>query len=92
MHALLALLPTAVLFLLDSYYLALERAFRNSYNGFVAGLHEEGVPTSNLYVIRPTSMGIRLVWASARSMSIVLFYPFVTATVILAWLVILPAD
>ena len=37
-------------------------------------------------------MSIWLVWASVRSMSIVLFYPFVTATVILAWLVILPAD
>ena len=33
------LLPTVVLLLLDSYYLALERAFRNSYNGFVSRLH-----------------------------------------------------
>ena len=91
-HALLALLPTVVLLLLDSYYLALERAFRNSYNGFVSRLHGGSVAASDLYVIRPTGMSIWLVWASVRSMSIVLFYPFVTATVILAWLVILPAD
>ena len=45
-----------------------------------------------LYVIKPTNMGIRLVWSSARSMSILLFYPFVVATVIIAWQIILPAE
>ena len=91
-HSLLALLPTTVILLLDSYYLALERAFRATYNVFVSELHGEGVAASNLYVIRPTDMGIRLVWSSVRSMSIVIFYPAVVATVLLAWRLILPVD
>ena len=41
-HSLLALLPTVILFLLDSYYLALERAFRATYDRFVAELHGGG--------------------------------------------------
>ena len=38
-HALIALVPTALFLVLDTYYLALERAFRNSYNTFVGKLH-----------------------------------------------------
>ena len=91
-HSLLALLPTTVILLLDSYYLALERAFRKTYDSFVTGLHEEGFPSAELYVIKPTGMGIRLVSSSVRSMSIVVFYPAVIATVLLAWQLILSID
>ena len=42
-HALLALVPTLLFLVLDAYYLALELAFRNSYNGFVDGLHGGGL-------------------------------------------------
>ena len=34
-HALIALIPTLLFLILDTYYLALERAFRNSYDAFV---------------------------------------------------------
>ena len=34
-HALIALVPTLLFLALDAYYLALERAFRNSYNTFL---------------------------------------------------------
>lgn len=91
-NALLALVPTGILFFLDSYYLALERAFRKSYNAFVSKLHGSESGAHDLYVIQPTGMNIGLVWSSARSTSIAIFYPFVTMTVIIAWLVILPAS
>ena len=39
-HALIALVPTLLFLALDAYYLALERAFRNSYNTFLGKLHE----------------------------------------------------
>ena len=91
-HALLALLPTIVLLILDSYYLALERAFRNTYDEFVAELPAGGGVSLGLYVISPTRMGIRLMWSSVRSMSIMIFYPAVVATVILAWQLILSGD
>ena len=89
-HALLALVPTIVLLILDSYYLALERAFRNTDDGVVSRLHSQEAEVSDLYVIRSTGMGVWLMWSSVRSMSILLFYPAVVATVILAWRLILP--
>ena len=38
-HALIALVPALLFLFLDSYYLALERAFIASQNSFVAKLH-----------------------------------------------------
>ena len=38
-HALIALVPTLLFLFLDSYYLALERAFIRSQNAFVGKLH-----------------------------------------------------
>ena len=91
-HALLALAPALLFLLLDAYYLALERAFRKSYEAFVAKLHTGGLAAADLYVVKPTGMGIRLVGACMRSFSVWLFYAVLIATVALAWLVVLPSD
>ena len=40
-HALIALAPTALFYLLDAYYLMLEKRFRKSYNTFVGKVHVE---------------------------------------------------
>ena len=89
-HALLALAPVALFLLLDAYYLALERAFRNSYAAFVAKLHDENLAAANLYVVKPMGMGVRLVGACLRSFSVWLFYAVLIATIALAWLLVLP--
>ena len=52
-HALIALAPTALFFVLDAYYLALERGFRNSYNAFVLNIHGGEASTSDLYSVLP---------------------------------------
>ena len=38
---LIALVPTVLFWLLDSYYLALERSFRKNYDDFVQRLHQK---------------------------------------------------
>ena len=91
-HALLALAPVALFLLLDAYYLALERAFRTSYEAFVAKLHKGSLEPDALYAVKPIGMGVRLVGACLRSFSVWLFYAVLIATIALAWLLVLPSD
>ena len=89
-HALIALAPTVLLYVLDSYYLMLERRFRNSYNTFVDKVHAEQATRSDLYKVVPEGSiaGVTL-WAMFRSFSVLPFYVAVVATVLLAWQLIL---
>ena len=89
-HALIALVPILLFLFLDSYYLALERAFIASHNAFVAKLHKGDLKTTDVFKVVPIGMGWRLVGQCLfGSVSIMPFYVLVTATVLLAWLVIL---
>ena len=88
-HALIALAPTVLFYVLDAYYLALERGFRRSYNRFVCKLHEERIIESDLYTVAPTGSTPRgTLWALSKSFSILSFYAVVVVTVTLAWLLI----
>ena len=89
-HALIALAPTVPLLLLDSYYLALERAFIASQNAFVVKLHEDTLERNDLFRVAPKGMGsILVIRCLFGSMSILPFYLPVIATVLIAGLVIL---
>ena len=90
-HALLALVPTLLFLFLDSYYLALERAFIRSQNTLVKKLHQGELQSTDVYRIVPMGMGLLLVGRCLGSVSIWLFYPLVVATVVLAWQLILPS-
>ena len=92
-HALIALVPTLLFLFLDSYYLALERAFIRSQNTFVAKLQRDELERADVYRVVPTGMGWRLVGRCLfGSFSIWPFYLLVTATVLLAWWLIIPSD
>ncbi len=52
-YAWIALLPTIVFAALDAYYLALEKAFRNSYSHFIAKLHRKQLTEEDLYAVTP---------------------------------------
>ena len=92
-HALIALVPTLLFLFLDSYYLALERAFIRSQNAFVAKLHDRKLTPPDLYRVIPTGMGWRLVGRCLfGSVSIWPFYLLVTVTIVLTWLLIIPSD
>ena len=88
-HALIALAPTVLFYLLDAYYLALERGFRRSYGCFVEKLHEGRATTLNLYSVSPTgSTWQGVLWAMFRSFSVLPFYLVVVVTIVLAWLLV----
>ena len=87
-HVLLALVPAVLFLILDTYYLALERGFRRSYDEFVDTLHEGRLYATRLYSIRQCGSIYRRSVASLMSFSIWPFYLCVTTTVILAWMLI----
>ena len=92
-HVLIALVPTLLFLFLDSYYLALERAFIRSQNAFAGKLHRGELESADLYRVIPSGMGWRLVGRCLfGSFSIWPFYLLVTATVLLAWWLIIPSD
>ena len=89
-HALIALAPMALFYLLDAYYLMLERRFRRSYNAFVGKVHAREVCASDLYAVTPEgTVAPGLLWSMFRSFSVLPFYFAVAGTVLLAWQLIL---
>ena len=53
--ALIALVPTFLFWVLDSYYLALERGFRESYGYFTKRLHANELEKNEVFEIVPTT-------------------------------------
>ena len=86
-YALLALLPAGMFLILDTYYLALERAFRDSYNAFVRKLHRGELQSAELYRIAPTGSIPRLFFACLKSFAIWPFYPALAIMVVVVWAV-----
>lgn len=80
----LAVVPALLFLFLDTRYLALERAFRGSYNAFVGKLHKGEVALSDLYVVRPKG---RIGWQFARSLWSFAILPFYGVLIIMIVLV-----
>ena len=89
-HALIALAPVVLFYLLDAYYLMLEKRFRNSYDRFVEKVQGGQVYASDLYSVVPSGSVVReFLWSLSRSFSVLPFYVAVISTVLLAWRLIL---
>lgn len=73
-YAYIAMLPTLVFAALDAYYLALEKAFRNSYNDFITKLHCKNLTETDLYSVAPKGNLSHLQWESIKSFSVWGFY------------------
>lgn len=73
-YAWIALLPTVVFAALDAYYLALEKAFRNSYTNFIAKLHRKQLAEEDLYAIMPFGNMSKLQVQALKSFSVWGFY------------------
>jgi len=74
-YAPIAFLPALLFFFLDTYYLALEKQFRDSYNTFVGDLHKSGtVPLASLYRVVPQGSLTTALWNSVASFAIWPFY------------------
>jgi len=85
--ALLAAVPTVLFLLLDTYYLALERRFRDSYNRFIGVLHRNRIDLLDLYAVGPGPLGACAYIGALRSWSIWPFYVVLLLLVTAAGLV-----
>ncbi len=89
-HALIALAPVVLFYVLDAYYLSLERGFRRSYSSFILQLREGRVTSSDLFAVAPSgSIPRGTIWAMFKSFSVPPFYVVVLGTVLLARFLIL---
>ena len=70
----IAVLPTFLFMCLDTYYLALEKGFRASYNSFIKKLHEGTIVSEDLYSVVPEGNQSKHQFESLKSFSIWGFY------------------
>ena len=87
-YVLIALIPAVLFLILDTYYLALEKGFRGSYESFVRKIHLGELTPSDLYLVAPSGSILGRFAVSLRSFSIWPFYPTLVIMILLArWLV-----
>ncbi len=79
----IALIPTILFLVLDAYYLALEKSFRKSYNGFIEKLHNSSLISSDFYVVSPEGSLLKAFFVSLTSFSI---YPFYLTLIVMIWI------
>jgi hypothetical protein len=73
----ISIVPIALFFLLDAYYLSLERQFRTVYNDFIRKLHFGNATVDNVFYVAPrtgVSTDIMNILRAAGSISIWPFY------------------
>lgn len=70
----ISIMPTFLFFILDVYYLSLEKRFRESYKDFVSKLHSNSLTSPDLYDVKPSDHSWKLYVQSAKSFSIWPFY------------------
>ena len=87
--AALALLPALLFLVLDTYYLALERRFREAYNAFIKKMHEGSLAADDLFSVHPTGRAAATFFAAMGSLSVWLFYAVHVVLIGLAWLLVL---
>jgi hypothetical protein len=80
-YAYIAFLPTVVFAALDAYYLALEKAFRNTYNDFISKLHSKSLTKNDLFSVTPMGGMFNLRWQSLKSFSVWGFYASLAALI-----------
>ncbi len=71
--SLIALIPAGMFWVLDAYYLALERCFRTIYNDVVNKFNCGDLSRSELFIIKP-SVTFKLVLKACVSWSVFIFY------------------
>lgn len=82
-YAFITCLPIFLFFVLDTYYLSLEKRFRMSYDSFINRLHNGKLRVKDLYAITPGEEPIKHFLHSAKSPSVWPFY--LTLFVLVLW-------
>ncbi len=89
-YALIAVIPAVLFLVLDTYYLALERRFRDSYNSFIEKLHHGRVTSSDLYAVTPSGSALKSFGDALLSFSIWPFYLTLGGMIWLAKCLVIP--
>lgn len=72
---LIALAPLALFFMLDVYYLSLERRFRGSYQAMLEKLRSGAYGPEDIYDLVPVDFSCGVLLKCLRSPSVYLYYP-----------------
>lgn len=83
-YVLIAIIPILLFLFLDTYYLALEKSFRNSYGDFIEKLHRSLLVVSDFFVVNPKGDLICEFFNSLISISIWPFYLVLLIMVLIA--------
>ncbi len=88
--AFIAVVPTVLFWVLDTYYLSLERRFRNSYKSFIEKLHRGKLEYSDLYAMAPSGSAWKMFFESIFSFSVWPFYLTLGAMIWITKCVVIP--
>ena len=88
-YALIALIPSVLFLILDTYYLALERGFRASYESFVRKMREAKLTWSDLYSVGPSGSTYGHFASCLISFSIWPFYATLLVMILVVWRLVL---
>ena len=72
----IAIIPVFLFFLLDSYYLGLERQFRHIYNKFIKKLHSNNIKINDLYLLVLHTDYISSLSSTVKAFSSLSIWPF----------------
>ena len=70
----ISLIPVLIFLFLDSYYLALERQFRDLYNVFIKKLHNNEATVEDVFIVSPSKHIVCSIFKAVFSISTLPFY------------------
>ncbi|MFX0138653.1 MAG: hypothetical protein ACFFDN_33735 [Candidatus Hodarchaeota archaeon] len=88
-YSLIAIIPAVLFLVLDTYYLALERIYRQSYNDFIEKLHSRKVVVSDLYAVSPARSLLKAFFPSLLSFSVWPLYLTLIGIILIAKIVVI---
>ena len=72
----IALVPVLLFFLLDAYYLGMERQFRDRYNAFISKVHDGTARVEDIFIVTPGGGFWQSLWTALRACGSVSVWPF----------------
>lgn len=93
-YLLVTVIPVGLFFLLDSYYLGLEKQFRDSYDNFIRKIHSSKIQVGDLFIMSPQSSiwdTLSSIKKAAKSPSVWPFYLLLSVMLLLVGFLMSPS-
>jgi len=75
-YVLISVVPIALFFFLDSYYLGLERRFRTLYNDFIQKIHSASATIDDVFIITPETDERKILASTLKACISISVWPF----------------